>query len=475
MPLLAQEAPVEVEKADPKALQWNGGGDFRIRQEIYDRLPGERGNITRYNSYFRMRGRLWGEVKNEDFTLFARVADEFREYMRQPTPRHEYGKTPGELILDNLYLDLRNTFWDRVDWRIGRQDFIGKTPSYGAGRLIAEGNAMDGSRAFFFDAVKATIKFDDEKKNTLDVLGIYNSHKTFSLGSASPVGSGDGLPLNCIEPWSRGLDEWGGALYFKSKEWSEVPFELYYIYMEKSTYHLMNGTKMQGRYVNTWGARVMPQITDTLSAEFEAAVQYGEKDSGAVVGGQLGYAGLTYKMPTESTFHPYATLAVLYLSGDRNRGTGRMDDKENDRSWDPLWARYTFLENEMYPYRNVYGVAYWSNLIYPNLKVGTSFEVSENPFKGKHEFFVQGGPMYVATKDVNAMTGAPLCGGDGQLYGTFLRARYDFPLWTGFFRMNNKDQGRLQGHVTGEILEPGDYCKSSKMGYFIRWEISVAF
>jgi hypothetical protein len=109
------------------------------------------------------------------------------------------------------------------------------------------------------------------------------------------------------------------------------------------------------------------------------------------------------------------------------------------------------------------------------LKLGTSFEVSSDPFKGKHEFFVQGGPMYVAVKDMNATTGAPLCGGDGQLYGTFLRARYDFPLWTGFFKMNDKNQGRLLGHVTGEVLEPGDYCKSSKMGYFIRWEISVAF
>ncbi|MCL1920995.1 MAG: hypothetical protein FWG50_07945 [Kiritimatiellaeota bacterium] len=455
LPLCAQEVAVEAEEKDPKALQWNAGGDFRIRQEIYDRLPGANGNISKYNSYYRMRARAWGEVKNEDFTLYVRVADEFREYMRDMG--HRYGETPGEIILDNLYLDIKNLFWDRVDLRVGRQDFIGRQ-GYGEGRVIAEGTPMDGSRSFYFDAVKAVIKFDD--KNTLDVLGIYNSAKTFSLGTPHPINDGGYLPLNCVEPWSTGMAEWGGALYFKSKEWDALPFDLYYIYTQKSSYRLLNGTKMQGRTINTAGARVMPQITDTLSAEIEVATQYGAKDSGAIVGGQMGYAGLTYKMPLESTAHPYTTLSVLYMSGDRNRGTGRMDDRESDRSWDPLWARYTFMLNEMYVYRGIYGVGYWSNLVYPALEVGCKWE-------NKHEVFATFGPMLTAVKD-------GVGGGDGALYGWFLRTRYDFPLWTGFINKEKK-RGNLLGHVTAELLEPGDYCTSSKMAYFLRWEVSVAF
>jgi len=463
LPLCAQEASVE-EENNPKTLQWNGGGDFRVRQEIYDRLPGTGGNVSRYNSFFRMRGRAWGEVKNEDFTLYARITDEFREYAREPTPYHKYGKTPGELVLDNLYLDMRNLFWDRVDLRVGRQDLW-----YGSGRVIAEGTPMDGSRTFFFDAVKAVVKFDE--KNTLDIFGTYNSAKTFSLGNPYPVSGGEDLPLNCMEPWSTGMAEWGGGLYFKSKEFEVLPFDLYYIYMQKSTYQLLNGTKMQGRYVNTVGLRLMPKITDTLSAELEAATQYGEKDSGATIGGQLGYAGLTYKMPLESGIKPYTTLAVLYMSGDRDRGTGRMGDRENDRSWDPLWGRYTFLENEMYVYRGIYGVAYWSNLIYPHWKIGCEFF---NERGGRHDVFATVGPMFAAVKDKIPGTNNPMGGGDGALYGWFLRTRYDFPLLTGFINKDKK-RGNLLGHVTAELLEPGDYCRSSKLAYFLRWEVSVAF
>ena len=450
-PLFAQqdEVAVEAEKADsPKTLHWNAGGDFRVRQEIYDRLPGAGGNISKYNNYFRMRGRLFGEVKNEDFKLYVRVVDEFREYV--DAPYEKYGKTPGELVLDNLYLDLNNLFWDRVDLRVGRQDL-----AYGAGRVILEGTPMDGSRSFFSDAVRATLKFDE--KNTLDIFGLYNSAKTFSWGDPNAFGGGNHLPMNCIEPWSEGMVEWGGGLYFKSKELETLPFELYYIYAQKSAYHLLNGTKMQGRTINTWGARVMPQITDTLSAEIEAATQYGVKDSGAIVGGQMGYAGLTYKMPLESEAQPYSTLSVLYMSGDRNRGTGQVGDTESDRSWDPLWARYTFFLSEMYPYRGITGVAYWSNQVYPSLEVGCKWP-------SKHEVFTSIGPMFVAVKD-------GIGGGDGALYGWFWRARYDFPLLTGIV----KKRGKLLGHVTAELLEPGDYCASDKMGYFVRWEISVAF
>jgi len=456
-PLLAQEAAkADVETAEaesPKTLHWNAGGDFRVRQEIYDRLPGAGGRISKYNDYFRMRGRAFGEVKNEDFTLYVRVADEFREYVRHSRNMH-YGETPGELILDNLYLDLNNLFWDRVDLRIGRQDL-----GYGAGRVVWEGTPMDGSRSFFSDAVKATVKFDE--KNTLDIFGLYNSDKTFSLGDPQPVGDGDYLPLNCIEPWAKGLAEWGGGLYFKSKELDALPFDLYYIYAQKSAYHLLNETKMQGRSLNTWGFRVMPKITDTLSAEVEGATQYGEKDSGALVGGQMGYAGLTYKMPLDSKAQPYTTLSVLYMSGDRDRGTGRVGDTEDDRSWDPLWARYTFFESEFYVYRGIYGVGYWSNLVYPSWKVGCKIPSKQ----GDHDIFASVGPMFAAVKD-------GLGGDDGSLYGWFLRTRYDFPLLKGFIK---EKYGKLLGHVTAELLEPGDYCTSSKMAYFVRWEVSIAF
>jgi len=458
LPLFAQEGAEAVEAESPKALKWNGGGDFRVRQEIYDRLPGTGGNISKYNSYFRMRARAWGEVKNEDFTLYARVADEFREYARKPG--HRYGETPGELILDNLYLDLKNLFGGHLDLRIGRQDFMqGPNFIYGSGRIIADGTPMDGSRTFFFDAARAVVKFDD--KNTLDVVGLYNSDKTFSLGTPHAIG-GDYLPLNCIEPWAQGLVEWGGFLYFKSKEVEQLPFDLYYIYAQKSSYALLNGTKMQGRRLNTFGFRVAPKITDDLSAEIEFATQYGYRDDGKIIGGQMGYAGLTYKLPSgDSGVKPYTTLSVLWMSGERHKSSPGMAD----RSWDPLWARYTFLVSEMYVYRGISGVGYWSNLVFPSLEMGAKWAFSEGG--NEHAAFATFGPMLVETDD-------HLGGGDGSLYGYYLRTRYDFPILMGFISKEKK-RGNLFGHLTAEFLEPGNYCTSHKMAYFLRWEISITF
>ena len=76
------------------------------------------------------------------------------------------------------------------DLRIGRQDLM-----YGSGRLIADGTPMDGSRSFFMDALKATVKFDEKEKT--DLLGIYDSAETFGWGDPHTVGDGP-LPLNSM-------------------------------------------------------------------------------------------------------------------------------------------------------------------------------------------------------------------------------------------------------------------------------------
>jgi hypothetical protein len=441
-----------------KELSWDAGGDFRVRQEMWDNMP--RGAVQSHNeSYFRMRTRIWGKVENEDFTIYGRVADEFREYVTA-APRtatwnpKNYAHTPGELILDNLYLDVRDLLWDRVDLRIGRQELF-----YGAGRMIFEGTPMDGSRTFFFDAAKAIVTITEN--NTLDVVGFYNSPSTFGVGDPKPNGGGEDLPLNSVETWSTGMAEWGGALYFKSSEIKQMPFDLYYIYADRSNYELANDTDMQGRWINTIGLRLMPKITEEFSAEFEGAAQYGQKESGADVGGHMAYGGLTYAPKAEclGTAKPYATLATLYLSGDpdKDRGNNQMGDNEDDRSWDPLWSRYTYFLSEMYAYEGHYGVCYWSNMIYPNLEVGCAWP-------NKHAFFTSFGPMYAAVQDGRG-------GGDGALYGYFWRGRYDFPIWTKIFGK----RGNLMGHVTLELLEPGDYAATDELAYFARWEVSLAF
>ena len=176
-------APADVAQMKARetgGLDWDAGADLRVRQEASDNLPkrinaqGE-GVTAKNDNYLRIRPRVWGQVKNEDFKLYLRVADEFREYFQPRESRN--ARPPDEVLVDSLYLDLYNLADGWLDLRIGRQDFFGPDgPIYGAGRVICDGTPFDGSRTIFMDAIKATVKFDE--KNSLDLLAIYNSAET---------------------------------------------------------------------------------------------------------------------------------------------------------------------------------------------------------------------------------------------------------------------------------------------------------
>lgn len=449
------EAAAVVEK-DSGALDWDGGADLRVRQEASDHLP-KRGGVAAPNSnYLRIRPRVWGGVQNEDFKLYLRLTDEFKEYFNPRQNRS--GRPPDEVIVDNLYLDLYNLFDGYLDLRIGRQDFFGPGgPLYGAGRVLADGTAFDGSRTVFMDAIKATIKFDE--KNALDLLAIYNQDETELSWGHPKRADGSSYkerPLNSINPGGRGMEEYGGGVYFRNKNIAELPFELYYFYKRETKERLPHSAYLPGRKTHTWGVRLLPQFTDTLSGEFEGAVQSGEKDGGAATSGYMGYAGLTYKPLLEGEIKPWMRGSVYYLSGDHNRDV----PEDGDRAWDPLWARWPQF-SELYVYSFMYGVGYWSNLIYPSLEGGANLAPG-------HRVRTSVGPMYAAVRDD---LGVEPGDSGGSLLGWLWVVRYDFPLLKNIFGK----RGDLTGHVTAEIFEPGNYYAANNTAYFLRWEVIARF
>ena len=98
----------QVVQTEKGGLEWDGGADLRVRQELHDNVPqyNANGAVSGNQSYLRIRPRVWGQVKNEDFRLYLRLADEFREYFQPSESRHS--QFPDEVIVDNLYLDLRS-------------------------------------------------------------------------------------------------------------------------------------------------------------------------------------------------------------------------------------------------------------------------------------------------------------------------------------------------------------------------------
>lgn len=104
------------EEGAPSFPKLTGGGEFRLRFEQFDHVPikadppGEtRGGL---NSYIRFRTRLWTQFDlNENVGVYARGANEFRHYYEPDNSSWDF---PDEVVMDNLYLDVRKLLDDSV-------------------------------------------------------------------------------------------------------------------------------------------------------------------------------------------------------------------------------------------------------------------------------------------------------------------------------------------------------------------------
>ena len=433
-------------------LSADAGADLRFRYDFKDNAPKYQNNKTsatatdpqdkKHQDYYRLRTRVWGKVSYEDLTLFGRVADEFRGY-HNAKDQYDF---PDELFIDNLYLDIKNLWDERVDLRIGRQDL-----KYGAGRVISDGTGGDGSRSAYFDAVKAVLHLSE--KSTLDLAGVWQRPEDdWTWGDTD-------YELTKYQSQTETIDsdltERAGIAYFRNTSIDELPFEAYSIYKDETRWFASNGKRLPARRYDTLGVRVVPQLSEKWSAEAEGALQVGQIEESGAVGERdilawMTYGGLTYT-ETLYTWKPYATVAVLYLSGDDDR----YDDPAaggTDTGWNPVFNRSTWFSELM---SGEYATYRWSNLIYPHAEVGV------RPAKD-HTAFIQGGPHYAAEQD-NA--------NDDAYRGLFLMARYDFPL----VRKAIAGRGDLNGAVLCEMLDAGDYYGEPETAYYLRFEISAKF
>ena len=140
----AEKADVAVKPAS-SGLKLDGGADFRLRDELKHEMPGTGVTAKKFENLLRLRSRLWGSASYEDYTLYGRIANEFRVYTAR-SGKNKAGMStydfPDELYFDSLYLDVKNLVEDRLDVRIGRQEL-----KYGEGRIISDASPGDGSRS----------------------------------------------------------------------------------------------------------------------------------------------------------------------------------------------------------------------------------------------------------------------------------------------------------------------------------------
>ena len=456
---------------------FNAGADLRVRQELMDNIPGTPGDPYSLNpkkrtvndNHFRIRPRVWFEVDQGPLRLYARLADEFREYpVRNGRRRYDRNYTfPDEVFLDNLYLDgkaltadwLKGMGVDNVDFRVGRQDLLeGPHSVLGLDNMLAEGTPTDGSRSFFTDMARTTLHFDEVRK--LDLFFLYGQgHTNLRYGNRQS----EGRALNKVNMLDgNGRDEWGGgAIWSDACCDGHLPYKQYTIFKRTADYKSL-GRHMPSTELWTIGRRLEPEFDDHWGMVLDGARQVGRiLDGNRQKTGWYGYLEANYRPDFLRAYKFKVSLASTYYSGDKHRTDYRHD---NDQAWDPLWGRYT-QDSELLVYGNLWGNCWWSNMIYTKLK-------ATMVFGPRHAMYAYSGPMFAAVQD---HIGHADGGGDSMYKGWLSAARYDFPIRLAPKNASGWDRFEFFGHVVAEVFNPGDYFDSSKPSYFFRWQVDVRF
>ena len=458
-------------------VKFDAGADFRIRQEVMRNLPGLPGDEysqtpsarAKSRNQIRMRPRVYASLSAGDFTVYARLADEFRFFPTVDAPRRSKAYYfPDEVFLDNLYLEgkgleidaLRFLGVSSLDFRLGRQDlFEGGHSVFGLDRIIAEGTPTDGSRNFYSDMARMRLNFGSMR--SLDVFALYdNGRNDIRWGTSGSRGRS----LNCINMSDTSdLDEWGGGLvYSQTAHDGALPFKSYAIFKrtEAHTTESPSPRKRPAREITTLGIWAEPRFLDDWSLELETAKQFGRiVDGNRAAGGWMAHGELKYRPDFLKSCKGVLSTALTYYSGDRHR-TGEQD---NDKAWDPMWARYT-QDSEMLVYGSLYENCWWSNMIYAKAKITMSF----GPH---HALYAYSGPMFVAVRD-----GLGHADGSGSNFKGILSAvRYDFPIRLAPRDARGFDRIEVFSHVVGELFNPGGYYESSRPACFFRWQIDFRF
>ena len=441
-------------------LRFDAGADLRVRQEIMHNIPTISGGRKEALNHIRVRPRVWGRLDYEDFGLYVRLVDEFREHIvKNGVPRKQRAYNfPDEVDLDNLYFEGTGLLDGFIDFRIGRQDLVDGCHSVlGLDHLMLDGAPNVGSRSCYADMARITFHTSEESK--LDAFALYdNGRNLFRYGNRNSRGRA----MNALNAGdSPGMDEWGGGVVWNDSLFEKrLPYQLYIVHKHNEEYTTGRGVRIKDKQITTFGARIEPQLTEFLSLDFEGAKQFGVMGRGPhQAGGYMGYGAIDFHPSLMKDMKTYARLSAYYLSGDRHHGGAG----DNDTAWDPMWAR-TPCDSELMQYGSLYGVGYWSNMLYTRMTLGMDFTP-------RHRVQVYSGPMWAAERD-----GAGHADGSGSSFKGFLTAaRYDFPILLAPKNASGIRRFEVFGHIIGELFNPGDYYESNRPSYFLRWEFIVKF
>lgn len=392
----------------------------RFRFEAWDNTVSFDDAAADATAYTRNRttlGLSWRPAANIE--VLGKATNEFRVYLAPKDRAFNW----HELFVDNLYV--KWTFPGRVPLAVtaGRQDM-----TFGEGFVIADGTPGDGSRSYYFNALRVD-------------AGLAEGHRLTAFAHATQE-TDRYLPV--VHPRPQAL-----------AEQPERALALYYAGTLGKTrvegYAVRKTTGATGAWpvptrTETFGARAVTPLAKKLVLTAEGAYQGGSTgDAGRSAYGAI--AHFDRDLAGALGFLKSFALGGILLSGD-DPATARLE------GWDPIFSRWPkWSESYIYAFTRESRPSYWSNLasIYAQL----DFDLGARS-DGHLMVMPMGAPQ--------AQPGV-FPGGAGRRRGTLYRGRLNYRL-----------SKFMSGRVVWEHVEPGSFYFDGASSYgWLQFELIVCY
>ena len=372
------------------------------------------------NTFTRWRTYLGAEYNpNLHFGMKVELANEARIWITPPAKKTAF----NEIFFNQLYVDWNDIANLPIDLRLGRQNI-----KFDEGFMMVDGNPMVGSRSDYFNAAKATFRFDE--KNNLTALFVYNPHRDKLL----PV-LNEGDHYQPLEEQTNN----GAGLYYKGNL-HPVDLSAYYFYKK-----YFKNTTLPEAETHAIGARAnlaLPGNDFHFISEF--AYEFGKvADLDRRAWG--GYSRLEYNIGRYLYVLDQLSVGSVYMSGD-DPTTPTIE------GFDPMWNRWTrWGESYIYTLATETGkISYWSNLA--SINAGLKATLAPN-------VRLDANYMHLFAMQLNPAS--PFTSGGGKTRGDLYYARVSYqinPHWS--------------GHLHFEHFNPGNYYFNGADNYnWVRFEL----
>jgi hypothetical protein len=431
--------------ATPEVSDWfhnpepwfSQGADFRFREHYgynwtalnSNKLGGDGDDEDHKFHFERYRTRWWTtSTLNEDTTINTRMTWEFRTW---DEPASKTQSTDfDEIIIDNLNFKQKDFLGLPTTMVVGRQDIF-----LSQGWLVSDGTPLDGSRTFYFDALRFT--WDLGEKTKLDTIYIHNR----------PESDWWLKPINDRDKYVTQEKEDGAILYYTDKS-SPTQIEGYFMYkhnepVDPITGRAFNfpqpavnayskkadiftfGGAFSGAINDNWGYRVEGAVQTGTSASPNPAVTANNHDKELLAFGEKSTLEYSFKDELDNKLH----VTYEFLSGD-NPDSGKVT------SFNPLWGQWPQWSEMYQPYTTQLEDNLVSNL--HRLDFGHKFKPNK-----EWEILTDYNLLWAAE---NTYKGNVHFSDDGKFRGQLLTcwAKYNF-------------SKQLSGNLVGEYMIPGNY------------------